>query len=147
MRTLLTGWAVCLAVAGVSFALSPEINDLSVSNALGGADVLETLRSAKQVTAQRVDEPEQEPRPGDPRPELVELGPPRPVPSQAAVRLREILGSASTYLAPPKRCQFRANVRCRWDDAAIVLCFGCARFLVNRFTRRCERVFCLSLIH
>lgn len=130
MRQLLRVFPLLVVAANIAGALPPELNDLSVRNALGGADVLETLRHAKAVTAQRVDEPSPEPRPGDPRPDLIELSPPRPLSPEAADRLTQILGSASTYLAPPKQCQFRANVRCRWDDVAIVFCFGCGELEV-----------------
>jgi hypothetical protein len=115
--------------------MDPALNDLSVSNALGGRGVLEAIRGAAAVRAQRVDSVSSEV--GSPPPDpsrLVPLGDPFPVPEKEAALLKKILTTNATFLAEPKRCKFRANVRYFFDGAplpvSLVLCFGCAELQV-----------------
>lgn len=125
------------ALSPAADAIDPEINDLSVSNALGGSHVLETIRGAPALRAQRVDTPgaEEDTAPSDEFPGLIELAAPVDVDPAIATKIRTILESASTYLAKPKRCRFRANVRLLFDapghpPVGIVLCFGCGELEV-----------------
>ncbi|GAB4170597.1 MAG: hypothetical protein Fur0032_09540 [Terrimicrobiaceae bacterium] len=109
-----------------------ELNDLSVANALGGAEILQIIRSPAKILAQRVDTPgaEKNSEPSDEFPGIIELGAPVDVPSETAAKLRNILGNSATYLAVPKRCRFRANVRLIFEAASkppveLIFCFGC----------------------
>jgi hypothetical protein len=131
------GWLVLVVVVFpcTLAAMDPALNDLSVSNALGGREVLESIRNASGVRAQRVDSVASEV--GSPAPdpsELVLLGEPLPVPEKEAALLKKILTTNATFLAGPKRCKFRANVRYFFEGASppvsLVLCFGCAELQV-----------------
>lgn len=114
---------------------SPSLNDLSVSMALGGRDVLEAMRSATTIRAQRVDSLPPGEGPGDPS-QLLELAPPFALSAPEIATLQGILNKKETYLAAAKRCRFRANVRYFLGEhdppLSLVLCFGCGELQVWR---------------
>ncbi len=124
----------------LAFLLTARADDamdaLSSSIALGGQEVLAAVRSAPVVQVQRVDSPDPSTYAEGERPPLLELGKPFPVPTGDAVKLRKILMEGRTYLAPPKRCRFRANVRYFFEGSgspvSVVLCFGCGELEVWR---------------
>jgi len=115
---------------------NPKLNDLSVSTALGGPEILEVVKNAKTITAQRVDskvaESEAE---AVKHPELIILDEPVAVTGKESDDLRAALTSGSTYLSTSKRCVFRANVRYAFiaspeEKVEFVLCFGCGEMEV-----------------
>ncbi|MBN8709862.1 MAG: hypothetical protein J0I10_10800 [Verrucomicrobia bacterium] len=123
-----------VAAAILAVAQSPEMNDLSASNALGGKQVLDAIRNATTVTVQRVDTifpPEDDP---NGKSKVVDLGEPFAVPAEQAQALKEAFCSGKTYLSPSKACRFRANVRYGFEGAGdkvtLVLCFGCGEMEV-----------------
>jgi len=124
----------------LAFLLTAQADDaldtLSSSIALGGQEVLAAVRSAPAVQVQRVDSPDPSTYAEGERPPILELGKPFPVPAEAAAELRKILTEGRTYLAPPKRCRFRANVRYLFEGTgspvSLVLCFGCGELEVWR---------------
>ncbi len=128
MRILVCLLASCLSL----LAQEVDLNDLSASTALGGPDVLATIKTAETVTAQRIDStpPEKGPR------VITELGSPFTVPAEQAAALKSAFSQGATYLSPSKTCQFRANVRYGFvtpkDKIEIVLCFGCGELEVWR---------------
>lgn len=128
MRILACLLLSCLSV----FAQNQELNDLSAGIALGGADVLTTIKNAETVTAQRIDSTPQDDAPRV----LTELGSPFNVPAAQATELKTAFSQGATYLSPSKNCQFRANVRYCFitpkDKVDIVLCFGCGEMEVWR---------------
>lgn len=132
----LTGIVLGLAVASSALALDDELNALSVSNALGSKDAYALLQNADRATVQRVDSVlESAPSASAPqRGDLVTLGDPFPVPIPQLEELKKILLNSSTYVAPPKICQFRANVRYVFyqgdKSLAFILCFGCGEMEV-----------------
>lgn len=122
----------------VSCALAQEFNrnDLSAGIALGGPEVLATIREAETVTAQRIDSKlADSPLTAPEHPELIILAPPFPVASPEAAALKEVFTRGTTYLSPSKTCEFRANVRYGFlaqpdRKVEIVLCFGCGEMEV-----------------
>jgi hypothetical protein len=121
-----------LLLSLTALAENPDLNDLSAGTALGGPDVLATIKNAETVTAQRIDSIPQEKAPRI----LTELGPPFTVPTAEAAALKSAFSQGATYLSPSKTCQFRANVRYGFvtakDKISIVLCFGCGEMEVWR---------------
>lgn len=121
-----------LALTLTALAQDPDLNDLSAGVALGGPDVLNTIKNAETVTAQRIDSnpPETGPR------VLTELGSPFTVPPEQAAALKAAFSQGKTYLSPSKSCQFRANVRYGFvtpkDKIELGLCFGCGELEVWR---------------
>lgn len=126
-------WVALVALAS---DLDPELNELSVTNALGGPEAYDILSNAERATMQRVDSVlETVPSSSAPqRGDLITLGDPSIVPQAQFEELRKILLSSSTYVAPPKLCQFRANVRYVFyrgnSSLAFILCFGCGEMEV-----------------
>lgn len=116
---------------GSLLAQEVEMNDFSVANALGGPQILEAIRSATSVTAQRIDSKIAENRESaDSNIVITTLGEPFPVPAEEADALKKVFTKSSTYLSPSKSCQFRANVRYAFitspdKKVEFVLCFGC----------------------
>lgn len=116
-------------------AQETNMNDLSAGTALGGAQILATIRNAETVTAQRVDSiPAEERKADTSHPQIVTLGEPFPVGSEDAAALKAIFCQGATYLSPSKSCEFRANVRYGFlsgqDKVEIILCFGCGEMEV-----------------
>lgn len=122
----------------ISCALAQEFNrnDLSAGIALGGPEVLATIREAETVTAQRIDSKLAEnARTAPEHPELIILAPPFPVAPSEAAALKEVFTRGATYLSPSKTCEFRANVRYGFQakpdrKVEIILCFGCGEMEV-----------------
>lgn len=114
-----------------------SLNDLSAGNALGGQEVLDTIRHAQSVTAQRIDsEITDKPQAGQTLPKLIILGEPFEIPAPEAGELKNIFCQGATYLSPSKSCEFRANVRYSFikaeDKVDLILCFGCGELEVRR---------------
>ncbi len=125
--------ACCLPL----LAQEADLNQLSASTALGGADVLATIQNAQTVTAQRVDSVAPKTDTGETSmPTLKILGEPFPVPAEEGAALKQAFADGKTYLSPSKSCQFRANVRYTFatstDKIEFVLCFGCGELEVWR---------------
>ena len=122
----------------LSCAVAQELdrNALSAGVALGGPDVLATIREAETVTAQRIDsELAESPLTAPEHPELILLGPAFPVGRSEAEGLKEVFTRGATYLSPSKTCEFRANVRYGFfappdRKVEIILCFGCGEMEV-----------------
>lgn len=131
--TLLFATAGILPAAEEVPPVDAELNDLSVANALGGRSVLQRIRSAPTVTAQRVDTP-QDAATVEEALHVIALGEPFPLSQEDATTLRNILTRSSSYLASSKRCVFRANVRFAFSGEgaplALVICFGCGELQV-----------------
>lgn len=120
----------------VLLAQNEKLNDLSVSTAIGGPEILEIVKNAKTITAQRIDskvaETEEQ---AIKHPELIILAEPVTVTGQEAEDVRRAFTSSATYLSPSKSCVFRANVRYAFilspeRKMEFVLCFGCGELEV-----------------
>ncbi len=114
-----------------------NMNDFSAANALGGPQILEGIRNATSVTAQRIDSKIAEDRESsDSNLVITTLGEPFPVPPAEAEALKKVFTTSSTYLSPSKSCQFRANVRYAFitspeKKVEFILCFGCGELEVK----------------
>jgi hypothetical protein len=115
---------------------NPKLNDLSVSNAIGGPEILNIVKNAKTITAQRVDskiaETEEQ---AVKHPELIIVDQPVNVTGPEAEDVRKAFTTSATYLSPSKTCIFRANVRYAFilspeQKVEFVLCFGCGELEV-----------------
>lgn len=132
MRSLL----FLLLSASAVLAQSPTLHDLSVSTALGGPEILDIVKTAKTITAQRVDSKVAETQEqAIKHPELIILGEPLTISGKEAEDVRKCFTSNATYLSPSKTCVFRANVRYSFvrspeDKVDFVLCFGCGELEV-----------------
>ncbi len=125
-----------LFTAPLLLAQNAKLNDLSVSTVLGGPEILEIVKTAKTITAQRVDskvaETEEQ---AIKHPELIILDQPITVTGTEAEDVRKAFTSGATYLSPSKTCVFRANVRYAFilspeRKVEFVLCFGCGELEV-----------------
>ena len=105
--------------------------------------MVSTIKDASSVTAQRVDsifskENDQRPLEEQKEPPVVDLAPPIPVSPDVAAKLQTLFTQGATYIAPGKRCRFRANVRYTFhatpedSSVSLVLCFGCGELQVWR---------------
>lgn len=133
--TVLRILSILLASSLWLAAQENNLNDLSAGIALGGPQILTTIRNAQTVTAQRIDSIPAEERQADTsRPQIVTLGEPFAVAPEEATALKAIFCQGATYLSPSKSCEFRANVRYGFvsgkDKAEIILCFGCGEMEV-----------------
>lgn len=115
---------------------NPKLNDLSVSTAIGGPEILKIVKDAKTITAQRVDskvaETEEQ---AVKHPELIILDQPVALSGTEAEDVRKAFTTSATYLSPSKSCVFRANVRYAFiqspdEKVEFVLCFGCGELEV-----------------
>jgi hypothetical protein len=141
-RTLLCLFIMAAPLGLAVAEMDAELNDLSVSNALGGPKVLDAIRTSPTITARRVDQKTardrsaaEPPAPPTPPAQLIALGEPFALPDELAQKLRKTLTSGKTYLGVPKRCPFRANVLLKFSTAGsapvdLVLCFGCGELQV-----------------
>jgi len=120
----------------VLLAAEPDLNDLSTANALGGPEVLDVVKNAQTVTAQRIDsELAESPEQAVDHPKIIILGEPFPVSKEETAALKHVFTQGSTYLSPSKTCEFRANVRYAFlappdRKVEMVLCFGCGELEV-----------------
>jgi hypothetical protein len=129
---------VVLMFTGISYAMAEDsaLNDLSVGNALGGPEILEIVKSAGTVTAQRIDSELADTKElAEEHPKIIDLGKPFDVPAAEAEALKAVFTESATYLSPSKTCTFRANVRYGFvagpdRKAEMVLCFGCGELEV-----------------
>ncbi len=130
--------AVLIVILGLSAARGQDaaLNDLSVANALGGPEILEIVKSAGRVTAQRIDSELADTKElAEEHPKIIDLGKPFDVPAAEAEALKAVFTESATYLSPSKTCTFRANVRYGFAagpdrKAEMVLCFGCGELEV-----------------
>jgi len=117
-------------------AAEPDLNDLSVGNALGGPEILDIVKNAQTVTAQRIDsELAESPDKAVEHPKIIILGQPFAVSKEDAAELKHVFSQGSTYISPSKTCEFRANVRYGFQappdrKVEMVLCFGCGELEV-----------------
>ena len=128
--------------AGSAVGTDRELEDLSVSNALGGPAVLSAIRTSPRIIARRVDQKpapdrsaSQPPAPPTPPDQLIPLGEPFELSDDLADSLRATLTTGKTYLGVPKRCLFRANVLLTFSPPGerpveLVFCFGCGELQV-----------------
>ena len=118
------------------WAAEPDLNDLSAGNALGGPEVLDIVKNAQTVTAQRIDsELAESPEKAVDHPKILILGQPFAVSKEEAAELKHVFSQSSTFLSPSKTCAFRANVRYGFEappdrKVEMILCFGCCELEV-----------------